>query len=204
MPTRFDQFGAKPAVLRCARCGRFVDWEEAQVQVICSCKPHVELPPVLVREATDADRAAARELFARDFGRTKIVAYGAVMDIDQMPALVAVRYADPSGALAYRLHGDALHIVALATDPMWQRSGVGGHLVAEAELIARRLNLRRLVVSTTNDNLPALYFYQRRGYRMTDFVPSSIIMHTGQEVAGFAGIPVRDEVRLEKLLIDDC
>jgi len=203
MPTRFDQFGAKPAVLRCARCGRFVDWEEAQVQVICSCKPHVELPPVLVREATDADRAAARELFARDFGRTKIVAYGEVMDIDQMPALVAVRYADPSGALAYRLHGDALHIVALATDPMWQRSGVGGHLVAEAELIARRLKLRRLVVSTTNDNLPALYFYQRRGYRMTDFVPSSIIMHTGQEVAGFAGIPVRDEVRLEKTLVEE-
>jgi ribosomal protein S18 acetylase RimI-like enzyme len=204
MPTRFDQFGAKPAVLRCSRCGRFVDWEEALVQVICSCKTHVELPPVLVREATDADRAAARELFARDFGRTKIVAYGEVMDIDQMPALVAVRYADPSGALAYRLHGDALHIVALATDPMWQRSGVGGHLVAEAELIARRLNLRRLVVSTTNDNLPALYFYQRRGYRMTAFAPNSIIMHTGQEVAGFAGIPVRDEVRLEKLLIGDC
>ena len=203
MPTRFDQFGAKPAVLRCSRCGRFVDWEEAQVQVICSCKPHVELPPVLVREATDSDRAAARELFTRDFGRTNVVAYGEVMDIDQMPALVAVRYDDPSGALAYRLHGDALHIVALATDPMWQRSGVGGHLVAEAELIARRLNLRRLVVSTTNDNLPALYFYQRRGYRMTNFVPNSIIMHTGQEVAGFAGIPVRDEVRLEKTLAEE-
>ncbi len=200
MPTRFDQFGAKPAVLRCSRCGRFVDWEEAQVQVICSCKPHVDLPPVLVREATDSDRAAARELFTRDFGRTKIVAYSEVMDIDQMPALVAVRYEEPSGALAYRLHGDALHIVALATDPMWQRSGVGGHLVAEAELLARRLNLRRLVVSTTNDNLPALYFYQRRGYRMTDFVPNSIIMHTGQEVSGFAGILVRDEIRLEKTL----
>jgi ribosomal protein S18 acetylase RimI-like enzyme len=200
MPTRFDQFGAKPAVLRCSRCGRFVDWEEAQVQVICTCKPYLELPPVLVREATDTDRAAARELFARDFGRTKIVAYGEVMDIDQMPALVAVRYEDPSGALAYRLHGDALHIVALATDPMWQRSGVGGHLVAEAELLARRLKLRRLVVSTTNDNLPALYFYQRRGYRMTDFVPNSIIMHTGQEVSGFAGILVRDEIRLEKTL----
>jgi ribosomal protein S18 acetylase RimI-like enzyme len=203
MPTRFDQFGAKPAVLRCSRCGRFVDWEEAQVQVICSCKPHVDLPPVLVREATDSDRAAARELFTRDFGRTKIVAYGEVMDIDQMPALVAVRYQEPSGALAYRLHGDALHIVALATDPMWQRSGVGGHLVAEAELLARRLNLRRLVVSTTNDNLPALYFYQRRGYRMTDFVPNSIIMHTGQEVSGFAGILVRDEIRLEKTLAEE-
>jgi GNAT superfamily N-acetyltransferase len=161
---------------------------------------HIDLPPVLVREATDADRAAARALFEQDFGRTKIVAYGEVMDIEAMPALVAVMYSDPSGALAYRLLGDALHIVALATDPMWQRSGVGGYLVAEAELLARRLKLSRLVVSTTNDNLPALYFYQRRGYRLTDLVPNNVTAHTREEHAGFAGIPVRDEIRLEKKL----
>ncbi|PYQ69041.1 MAG: hypothetical protein DMG04_29785 [Acidobacteria bacterium] len=83
---------------------------------------------------------------------------------------------------------------------MWQRSGVGGHLLAEAELLARRLNLKRLVVATTNDNLPALYFYQRRGYRLTDLVPNSVIEHTQQKVAGFAGIGVRDEIRLEKKL----
>jgi ribosomal protein S18 acetylase RimI-like enzyme len=195
-----DQFGAKPAVLRCARCGKFVDWEEAQVQVVCSCRPRIDLPPVLVREATDADRAAARELFQQDFGRTEIVAFGEVMDLDQMPALVAVMTEQPAGALAYRLLGAALHIVALATDPMWQRSGVGGHLLAEAELLARRLGLQRIVVSTTNDNLPALYFYQRRGYRLRDLVPDSIIAHTRQQVPGFAGIPVRDEVRLEKTL----
>jgi ribosomal protein S18 acetylase RimI-like enzyme len=169
--------------------------------VICSCRPHLELPPVLVREATDADRQAVRALFQRDFGRTKIVAFGEVMDIDQMPALVAtMTSSELSGALAYRLLGDSLHIVALATDPMWQRSGVGGYLVAEAELIARRLTLRRLVVATTNDNLPSMYFYQRRGYRLTDLVPGSIAIHTGQELAGFAGIPVRDEIRLEKLI----
>src|SRR5919108_434398 len=77
-----DQFGAKPAVLRCSRCGKFVDWEEAHVQIICTCRPRVELPPVLVREATEADRVAARELFSRDFGRTRIVAFGEIMDID--------------------------------------------------------------------------------------------------------------------------
>jgi ribosomal protein S18 acetylase RimI-like enzyme len=193
-----DQFGAKPAVLRCSRCGKFVDWEEAHVQIVCTCRPRIDLPPVLVREATDSDRVAARQLFEQDFGRTKIVAFGEVIDIDAMPALVAVMYQEPSGALAYRLLGDALHIVALATDPMWQRSGVGGHLVAEAELLARRLNLKRLVVATTNDNLPALYFYQRRGYLLTDLVPNSVIEHTNRAQAGFAGIPVRDEIRLEK------
>src|SRR6476620_9349145 len=58
-----------------------------RVQVVCSRKPYLELPPVLVREATDADRAAARRLFDRDFGRTSIVAFGEAVDIDQMPAL---------------------------------------------------------------------------------------------------------------------
>jgi ribosomal protein S18 acetylase RimI-like enzyme len=195
-----DEFRAKPAVLRCSRCGKFVDWEEARVQIICSCRPHIDLPPVLVREAADQDRPAVRELFQRDFGRSHIVAFGEVMDLDQMLALVAVFYQDPAGALAYRLLGDALHIVALATDPMWQRSGVGGHLVAEAELLTRRLGLKRVVVATSNDNLPALYFYQRRGYRLTDLIPNSVVTSTHQEQAGFAGIPVRDEIRLEKQL----
>jgi ribosomal protein S18 acetylase RimI-like enzyme len=200
MASSSDQFGARPAVLRCSRCGKYVDWEDAQVQVVCTCRPHLDLPPVFVQEATNVDRAAARELFERDFGRTRIVAFGEVMDLEQMPALVALMSEELAGALAYRTHGDALHIVALATDPMWQRSGVGGQLVAEAELLARRLGLTRLVVATTNDNLPALFFYQRRGYRLTDLVASSVIAHTGREVLGFGGIPVRDEVRLEKKL----
>jgi ribosomal protein S18 acetylase RimI-like enzyme len=191
-----EDFGAKPAVLRCSRCGKFADWDEARLQIVCSCKPHLDLPPVFVREAADADRQGVRTLFVRDFGSTQIVAFDEVMDLDQMPALVA----DPPGALAYRLMGDALHIVALATDPMWQRSGVGASLVAEAELLARRLQLARVRVSTTNDNLPALYFYQRRGYQLTALARESVVRHTAQQHAGFAGIPVRDEIQLEKLL----
>ena len=193
-----DQFGAKPAVLRCTRCGRFVDWDEAHVQVVCNCKPHLDLPPVLVRRS-DGGGPRGRACAVRPGLRAhQIVAFGEVMDIDRMPALVAIMRDEPAGALAYRLLPDALHIVALATDPMWQRSGVGGYLVAEAELLARRLNLDRLIMSTTNDNLPALYFYQRRGYRLTHLVPDSVLLHTHQVVAGFAGIPTCDEIRLEK------
>ena len=193
-------FDARPAVLRCGRCGKAVDWNEAQLQVVCSCRPHIPLPPVLVREATDADRMVVRDLFRRDFGRAPIVAFGEVMNVDEMPALVAAMHEDVSGALVYRIHGDGLHIVALATDPTWQRSGVGGHLVAEAELLARRLRLARLLVTTTNDNLPALYFYQCRGYRLSTFVPGGVLAHASGTPEGFAGIPVRDEVRLEKPL----
>ena len=81
-----SSFG-KPSVLRCSRCGKFVDWREARLQVVCECRPHLELPPVLIREATDADREAVTSLFRRNFGRTKIVAFGSVMALDDLPAL---------------------------------------------------------------------------------------------------------------------
>ncbi len=194
-------FGAKPTVLRCSRCGRFVDWAEARLQVVCECRSHLELPPVMVREATDDDRRATMALFERDFGRARIVAFGSLMSLDDAPALVAEMKGELAGALAYRLRGDALQIVALATDPTWQRSGVGGHLVAEAELLARRLRLSRIVVATTNDNLPSLYFYQRRGYYLTEVIPGALVPHNpAPDDRGFGGIPVRDELRLGKEL----
>ena len=195
--------GAKPTVLRCSRCGRFVDWEEAQVQTVCGCRPRLELPPVLVRQSEPEDREDTLALFRRDFGRAAIVAFGEVMTLDNHPAVVAEMRGEVAGALAYRLLPDALHVVALATDPMWQRSGVASHLVAEAEALARRHGLRRLVFATTNDNLPALYFYQRRGWIITEVVPGAMVPHVRTpEGAGFAGIPVRDEIRLAKDLED--
>lgn len=194
---------AKPTVLRCARCGRFVDWEEAQVQTVCGCRPRLELPPVLVRQAEPDDREPALALFRRDFGRAAIVAFGEVMPLEEHPAIVAEMRGELAGALAYRLLPAALHVVALATDPMWQRSGVASHLIAEAEVLARHHGLRRLVFATTNDNLPALYFYQRRGWTITEVAPGSMIPHrVTAEGKGFAGIAVRDEIRLAKELQD--
>ena len=192
-------FGAKPAILRCGRCGKFVDWQDARLQVVCGCRPHLELPPVLVREASASDRVKALELFKRDFGPAQLVAYGEAISLDNAAALVAETDGEIAGALAWRPFDGALHILALATDPMWQRAGVGGHLVAEAELLARRQNWPRAIVTITNDNLPALYFYQRRGYRVSAILRDSIAAHTRDAKAvGFAGIPILDEIQLAK------
>lgn len=197
-----EPFGAQPAVLRCARCGRFVNWDDARLQIICGCKGHLDLPPVLVREEQGGDRAGALDLFRRDFGHTNIVAFGEVMTLNQAEMLIADMRGELAGALAYRLLPDALHIIALATDPMWQRSGVGGHLVAEAELLARKKSLPRVVIATTNDNVPSLYFYQRCGYRIAEIVPGGMLPHLKEARGlGFAGIPVRDEIRLTKDLV---
>ena len=194
-------FGAKPSVLRCSRCGKFVDWEQARLQIVCECRPKIELPPVFVRAQEDGDRLRVRDLFISDFGHLTIVAFGEEMHADQEETLVAVMHDDIAGALAWRQHAGALHMVALATDPMWQRSGVAGHLIAEAELIARRLQLPRIITATSNDNLPSLYFFQRHGYRVTAVVPDAFALHSKTPQApGFGGIAVLDEIQLQKTL----
>jgi ribosomal protein S18 acetylase RimI-like enzyme len=192
-------FGAKPAILRCGRCGRFVDWQDARLQLVCGCRPHLELPPVLVREASASDRVKALELFRHVFRPAQLVSYGEAISLDEAAAFVAETDEGIAGALAWRPLDGALHILALATDPMHQRAGVGGHLVAEAELLARRQNWPRVIVTITNDNLPALYFYQRRGYRVSAILRDSIAAQTGdQQAMGFAGIPILDEIQLAK------
>jgi ribosomal protein S18 acetylase RimI-like enzyme len=194
-------FSAKPSVLRCARSGRFVDWADARLQLVCGCRPHVELPPVAVRPCEAAERVAVMDLFQRDFGTTRVGAFDAEHALMDQPTLVALVKGDQlAGALAYRLTEDTLQMLALATDPMWQRAGVGGHLVAEAERLAKEGGRARAVIATSNDNLPALYFYQRQHYCIASITPGSLIRRAAGR-PGFAGIAVRDEIRLEKDLI---
>ena len=192
-------FGARHPVLRCGRCGKFVDWDESRLQVVCTCRPHLELLPVLVRDATSADdRDLALSLFRRHFGHTPLVAFGEPIAVDAAAMLVAEAEHEIGAALAWRPMEGMLHIIALATEPMWQRAGLGGHLVAEAELLARRASNPRIVVTLTNDNIPALYFYQRRGYRICAVVSDAVKRQTRTEASGFAGIPVLDEIQLSK------
>jgi len=193
--------GAKPAVLRCARCGRGVDWEDARLQTVCGCRPRLELPAVLIRQTEPEDRPVMEAIFRRHYGRGAIVAFGEALALEDCPAIVAEMKGEVAGALAYRLLPGALHVAALATDPLWQRSGVASALLAEAEVLAGRHGLPRLVVSTSNDNLPALYFYQRHGLAITEVIPGALLPHAAAFGGhGFGGIQVRDEVRLEKEL----
>lgn len=189
----------RPAVLRCGRCGRIADWNDARVQVVCSCRPRLELPPPLVREASDSDRARALEIFQREFRGRQLVAEGEPVSIGDAELLVAETEGGVSGALAWRRRNGQLHIVALATDPMWQRAGLGSYLLAEAEAIARRHGLPRVLVTMTNDNIPALYFYQRRGYRLAAVINGAVSSQPrNRNLAGFAGIPIEDEIQLAK------
>jgi ribosomal protein S18 acetylase RimI-like enzyme len=122
-----------------------------------------------------------------------------VYDASALPGFVAVLDGEPAGLLTYAIEGVACEVVTL--DAFRPGRGVGSALLAAATDLAGAAGLDRLWLITTNDNVEALRFYQRRGMRLVAVhagaVEESRRLKPSIPMIGMHGIPIRDELELE-------
>lgn len=151
-----------------------------------------------VRPLEEADRAWAYRLLAGRWGSTRMVTRGVLHDLTRLPGLVAWRAGERAGLLTYHLAGDSCEIVSL--DSLVEGAGVGSALIAAAQEMARAAGCQRVWLVTTNDNLPALRFWQKRGFRLVavhaDAVDEARRLKPEIPATGLEGIPLRDELEL--------
>jgi ribosomal protein S18 acetylase RimI-like enzyme len=105
--------------------------------------------------------------------------------------------------LTYVLDGDSCEVLTLHAAS--RLGGVGTALLAAAERVATNAGCRRLWLITTNDNVDALRFYQRRGFRLAALHAGAVDEARERlkpEIPrrGEYGIELRDELELEKVL----
>ena len=166
------------------------------------CQP-CQMVELTVRAATPADGPAVAAIHDETWGGPTVVGHGVRYDLPMLPTLVAV---DPAGhvagALAYAVADDAVEVVSVAVARPGR--GAGSALLAAVTDEARRRGLRRLWLVTTNDNLRALRFYQRRGLRIVGVAPGAVDaarrLKPGIPLTGADGIPLHDELTLERRL----
>jgi ribosomal protein S18 acetylase RimI-like enzyme len=152
-----------------------------------------------VRRVAAADATAVARLAAEHWASATVVNSFGTYDVSRLDGFVAIADGEVVGLLAYDLE-EGLHVVALAsTRPS---RGIGTALLAAAEAEAGRLGCARAWLTTTNDNLAALGFYQRRGYRLVGLRPGAVdaARRLKPSIPALAenGIPIRDELVLEK------
>jgi GNAT superfamily N-acetyltransferase len=155
--------------------------------------------PVRVRPASPADRAWI-EPFLEEHGSLRVARGGELVDPLDHPMLVAETDDGPAGLLTYIVEGGAFEVLTLHAARQW--AGAGSALVAAARTLAEERGCQRLWLVTTNDNVDALRFYQRRGFRLAALRPGAVdegrrTLKPGIPVAGAYGIPLRDELELE-------
>lgn len=103
------------------------------------------------------------------------------------------------GLLTYHLKDDNCEIVTL--DSLKPNSGIGSALINAMIDKTRKQKFSRLWLMTTNDNIDAMRFYQRRGFVFSGININAIqkSRELGQEIPekGQYDIPIRDEIELE-------
>lgn len=156
-----------------------------------------------VRLREDADQAAAQAFLARH-NSLRVARLGELVHSLDYPAFVA-EAADRQllGMLTYVPGRDwrQCEILTLHAGEQWH--GAGTALIEAAGQLARRQGCSRLWIITTNDNVDALRFYQRRGFCLVrvhrDAVDRSrASLKPEIPTVGAYGIPLRDEIELEK------
>jgi GNAT superfamily N-acetyltransferase len=164
---------------------------------------HCNVDAMKVRPREAADQAAARAFLARH-GSTRVARLGELLHPLDHPAFVAEAAGGRLlGMLTYVPGPDweQCEILTLHAAEQWR--GAGTAMVEAVEQLAAQQGCARLWVITTNDNVDALRFYQRRGFCLVAVHRgavdrSRINLKPEISVAGAYGIPLRDEIELEK------
>ena len=106
------------------------------------------------------------------------------------------------GLITYRILGQEMEILSL--DSLKEQQGIGTMLLQEAVNEAGKSGCLRIMLITTNDNLSALRFYQKRGFDMVrlylNAVEASRKVKPEIPLTGNDGIPIRHEIELEMKL----
>ena len=154
---------------------------------------------VTFRPAVEADHEWIVELLKEYWGSTKIVTRGRIHEADRLPGFIADVDRWQGGVVTYRIEDGQCEVVSLISlrEGMW----IGSSLLERVADVARTAACRRLWLITTNDNVDALRFYQKRGWRLVAVYPNAIdaSRKLKPEIPrmGNDGIPIRDEIELE-------
>jgi DNA-3-methyladenine glycosylase I len=155
-----------------------------------------------LRPISDADQPWVRQWMIDHWGAELMVAHNEQFYPAEYPGFVADSDADVVGLVTYKLRGDECEILSL--DSLVESRGIGSALVEAVRKVALENGARRLWLITTNDNIKALRFYQKRGFELVKIHPHAVDesrkIKPSIPLIGEFGIPLRDEIELEILL----
>ncbi|HEV2934645.1 MAG TPA: GNAT family N-acetyltransferase [Streptosporangiaceae bacterium] len=156
-------------------------------------------PEISVRPVNEGDRPMLAWLVAELWGSEIVAVHGTSLRPAELAGFIAERSGRLAGLLTYQLLGDeVMEVVTL--NAIDRRVGIGTLLIESAVSKARRFGCREIRLTTTNDNVDALRFYQRRGFRLAELRPGAVdrARQHKPEIprVGDYGIPLRDEIDL--------
>jgi ribosomal protein S18 acetylase RimI-like enzyme len=140
-----------------------------------------------------------RQFWSEHWGGEEMLTRGQVYHPEQLEGFVVEDGEEWVGVLTFSIKDGECEVTSL--DSLREGQGIGSKLLDQAIEEARVRGCKRLYLITTNDNLNALGFYQKRGFQIAAIyrgaVNESRKLKPTIPLMGYNNIPLRDEIELE-------
>ena len=148
------------------------------------------------------NRERINDFIIRQWFTLQMVVHGESIDLGKAEGWYACEDDEIIGLVTYRITGNEMEILSL--DSLRENKGTGTALLQQALSDARNSGLVRVSLITTNDNLHALKYYQKRGFDMVRFYHNAVEearkIKSEIPLIGMDGIPLKHEIELEFIL----
>ena len=159
-----------------------------------------------IRRIDQEDRQRIDGFIVRRWFSLRMAAHGEVFDLGKADGFFTEDGGEITGLVTYLVRSGVMEILSL--DSVRERRGTGTALLDAAAGEARALGCRRITLVTTNDNTPALRFWQTRGFEIAALRLGAVDEARKRKpeipLRGIDGIPIRHEIELEMYLAEDA
>lgn len=154
---------------------------------------------IQIRKINTSDLEWIRNLFIAEWAGDFIIGAGKIHRPENLEGFIAEENGEKVGLITFDVRNNKMELVSI--NSLKPGKGIGTMLINEAMKTAKERKIKKIFLVTTNDNLTALKFYQKKGFRLVKIHPDAItearkikpqIPETGED-----GIPIKDAIELE-------
>jgi len=156
-----------------------------------------------MKSTKDIDKTILQHFFKEHWGSPQMVISSGIFQCDELDGYVMLDEGNRIvGLITYIMKDAECEIISI--DSMIENKGIGTTLMNQVEQLAAENHCKLMKLVTTNDNMQALAFYQKRGFHLTKLLVNAVAKarEIKPEIPLVAnnGIPIRDEIVLTKSL----
>jgi N-acetylglutamate synthase-like GNAT family acetyltransferase len=147
-------------------------------------------------EKTQKDNKAISDII-KGWGSDILVTRGNVYKASDLDGLIVYENGKIVGLGLYKIRNDC-EIVLLET--FIQNKGIGTNIIEKIKEIAKTKNCKRIWLITSNENINAIRFYQKRGFHISNIYLNAMdeARKIKPEIPKYSnGIEIRDEIEFE-------
>jgi GNAT superfamily N-acetyltransferase len=152
-----------------------------------------------IKGISSENRQQINDFIKSQWFSTDMAVKGELVDMTNIDGFAAYEYGEIIGLVTYRIIDSECEIMSL--DSLREKKGIGTAIVNKVIEKGAIERCDKVTLITTNDNINALRFYQKRGFDMVkvyrNSVKASRKLKPSIPMIGEFGIPIKHEIEFE-------